>query len=71
MLLGGWYADLLRHVLHVLSDEVIACRVEEDGEAPRVAESDHVGLAREELDVEHAEQCYLLSRDVRLVDALA
>lgn len=55
----------------MLAHEVVAGRVEEQGEAPGVAEGDEVGFPREEFDVEDAEEGDLGPGDGGLVDAVA
>lgn len=62
--------DLLSKIFHVLADQVVAGRVEEDGETPRVAEGDQMRLAREEVDIEDSEYGDLLAGDGGLVETL-
>ena len=61
MLLAKGLANFLRNVFHMPPNQVIALRMEQDGEAPRISEGDHTRLSREELDVEHLEQRDLLA----------
>lgn len=58
---------LLRHILEVLLDQVVACRVVQGEEAPWVAKRDQMRFSWKELDVQHLEQRDLLARDRSLV----
>ena len=60
-------SDLLRDVLHMLPNQMVARRVEEDGEAPGVSEGDQMRLPRIVLNVQHGELRDLLSSGRRLV----
>lgn len=55
----------------MLPHQMVACRVEEDGKAPRVSKSDKVGFAWKELDVERGELNDLFASYCRLVDSLS
>ena len=46
----------------MFSDEIVACRVKQDGETPGISKSDQVGFAGEEVDIEDSKQCDLFSR---------
>jgi hypothetical protein len=60
--------NLLGEIFHVLADEIVAGRMEEDGETPGVSKGDKVGLAREEVNVEDSEDGDLFAGDGRLVE---
>jgi hypothetical protein len=61
--------NLLSEIFHVLANEIVTGRVEEYGKAPRIPEGDEVGFAREEVDVENAEDGDLLTGNGGLVEA--
>lgn len=58
---------LLRDIFHMLPNQLVARRVEEDRKTPRISKGDQMRLSREVLYVEHSELRYLLARDLTSV----
>jgi hypothetical protein len=54
----------------MLLDQVVASRVIQGKETPRVPKCDQMRFSWEELDIENFEQCDLLARNRRLVYAI-
>lgn len=48
----------------MLLHKVVACRVKEHGEAPRIPECDEMRFSGEEFGIEHFEQRNLVARGV-------
>lgn len=57
----------LGHILKMLFHQVVASRMEQGKETPRITKRDQVGFSRKELDIQNLEQGDLLARDGRLV----
>ena len=58
---------LLRDIFHMLPHQVVACRVEEDGEAPWIAKGDQMGFSWVVFHIQNGELGDLLSRELTLV----
>ena len=63
--------DLLRNILHMLPNQIVACRVEEDGKAPRISKGDQMRFSWEVLHIQNGELCDLFSGDLTLVDPVS
>lgn len=64
-------ANLLRNILHVLSDECVTPWVEQHRETPGISERDQMRFSRIVLDVQHTKQCNLLPCNMALVYAVS
>ena len=71
VLKATWSSYLLRDILQVLPDQIVACGVEQHRKAVRIAEGDQMRLSGKELDVEHTELLDLRSGDLRVVYAIS
>lgn len=64
-------ANLLCGLLHVVPDQIVALRVEQDGEAPRVFECHQMRLARVEVEMHDLEGANLLLGSLRAFQTLS
>lgn len=64
-------AYLFGDFFHVMTDEVIALGVEQDGEAPRVLKGDEVGFAGVEVKMQDLEEANLLLSHLRALKAFS
>lgn len=64
-------ANLLCGLLHVVPDQIVALRVEQDGEAPRIFEGHKMRLARMEVEMHDLERADLLLGSLRAFQTLS